>query len=113
MTLKLELPEETLNEVVECWQSEEGQLEMILLHWREKQGDTEDLAKLKKALKGLETEGKIFFVQRSNGNRKIRVVRFSYLTMYLNSVSFRRKKKRALDAKLGNYCFSLSLPKSS
>ena len=65
MTLKLELPKETLNQVVAFWQSEEEQLEMILLHWREKEGDTEDLASLKKALKRLEPEGKVSFVQRS------------------------------------------------
>ncbi|KAL9971284.1 hypothetical protein ACROYT_G023792 [Oculina patagonica] len=53
---KLELPEETLNQVVACWQSEAKQLEMILLHWREKQRDTEDLAVLRKALTGLDPD---------------------------------------------------------
>ena len=58
VTLKLELPEETLNQAVACWQSEAKQLEMILLLWREKQGDTEDLAVLRKALEVLDPEGK-------------------------------------------------------
>ena len=62
VTLKLELPEETLNQAVACWQSEAKQLEMILLLWREKQGDTEDLAVLRKALEVLDPEGKWLFL---------------------------------------------------
>ncbi|KAL9967459.1 hypothetical protein ACROYT_G025681 [Oculina patagonica] len=53
---KLELPEETLNQVVTCWQSEVKQLEMIFQCWPEKQGSTDDFALLRKALKGLEPE---------------------------------------------------------
>ncbi|KAJ7393451.1 hypothetical protein OS493_006425 [Desmophyllum pertusum] len=53
---KFGLPEETLNQVVARWQSEEKQLEMILSRWRERQGSTEDLAMLIKALEGLEPE---------------------------------------------------------
>ena len=54
---KLGLPEETLNQVVACWQSEAKQLEIILLCWRETQGDTKDPAMLRKAFEGLELEG--------------------------------------------------------
>ena len=53
VALKLELPEETLNQAVACWESETKQLEMILLCWLEKQGDTEDLSVLRKVLEGL------------------------------------------------------------
>ena len=60
--LKLELPEETLHQAVSCWQSEAKQLEMILQCWWEKQGDTDDLAVLRKALEGLEPEGKFSFL---------------------------------------------------
>ncbi|KAL9971287.1 hypothetical protein ACROYT_G023795 [Oculina patagonica] len=56
VTLKLELSEETLDQVVACWQSETKQLEMILERWRENQANTDDLAVLRKALKGLEPE---------------------------------------------------------
>lgn len=59
MTQKLALSEVTLNRVVACWQSEAKQLQMILLRWREKQGNTEDPAALKKALTGLDPEGKL------------------------------------------------------
>ncbi|XP_078373923.1 uncharacterized protein LOC144657462 [Oculina patagonica] len=56
VTLKLELSKETLSQVVACWQSEAKQLEMILQRWRSKQANTDDLAVLRKALKGLEPE---------------------------------------------------------
>ncbi len=62
VSLKLKLPEEALNQVIACWQSEVKQLEMILLHWREKQGDAEDLAVLRKALTGLGPGGKLSFL---------------------------------------------------
>lgn len=62
MIRKLELPEETLNQVVTCWQSEVKQLEMIFQCWPEKQGSTDDFALLRKALKGLEPEGKLSFL---------------------------------------------------
>lgn len=61
VTLKLGLSEETLNQVVACWQSEAKQLEMILLRWRETQENTDDFAVLRKALEGLEPEGKNAF----------------------------------------------------
>ena len=61
VTLKLGLSEETFNQVVACWQSEAKQLEMILLRWREKQENTDDYAVLRKALEGLEPEGKYAF----------------------------------------------------
>ena len=61
VTLKLGLSEETLNQVVACWKSEAKQLEMILLHWREKQEYTDDYAVLRKAIEGLEPEGKNAF----------------------------------------------------
>lgn len=61
VTLKLGLSEETLNQVVVCWQSEAKQLEMILLRWRETQENTDDFAVLRKALEGLEPEGKNAF----------------------------------------------------
>ena len=61
VTLKLGLSEETLNQVVACWQSEAKQLEMILLRWREKQENTDDYAVFRKALEGLEPEGKNAF----------------------------------------------------
>lgn len=62
VVLKLELPaEETLNQVVACWQSETKQVELVLQRWREKQGHTEDLAVLRKALTGLEPEGNLSF----------------------------------------------------
>ena len=61
VTLKLGLSEETLSQVVACWQSEAKQLEMILLHWRENQENTDDYAMLRKALEGLEPEGKNAF----------------------------------------------------
>ncbi|KAJ7393460.1 hypothetical protein OS493_006438 [Desmophyllum pertusum] len=53
---KLGLHEETLNQVVACWQSEAKQLGIILLRWRESQGNTEDPDMLRKALEGLEPE---------------------------------------------------------
>ncbi|XP_078374047.1 uncharacterized protein LOC144657574 isoform X2 [Oculina patagonica] len=56
VTQKLALSEVTLNRVVACWQSEAKQLQMILLRWREKQGNTEDPAALKEALTGLDPE---------------------------------------------------------
>ena len=62
VVLQLPLPEETLHQAVACWQSEAKQLEMILQRWREKQGDTEDLAVLRKALEGLGPEGKLIFL---------------------------------------------------
>jgi len=61
VTLKLGLSEETLNQVVACWQSEAKQLEMILLRWREKQENTDDyhsIAMLRKAFEGLDPAGK-------------------------------------------------------
>lgn len=61
LTLKLGLTEETLNEVVPCWQSETKQLEIILLRWQENQENTDDYAVLRKALEGLEPEGKNAF----------------------------------------------------
>ena len=61
VALKLGLSKETLNQVVACWQSEAKQLEMILLHWRENQENTDDYAMLRKALEGLEPEGKNAF----------------------------------------------------
>ncbi|KAJ7393464.1 hypothetical protein OS493_006443 [Desmophyllum pertusum] len=54
---KLGLHEETLNQVVACWQSEAKQLEIILLRWRESQGNTEDPDMLRNAFEGLEPEG--------------------------------------------------------
>ena len=54
---KLGLPEETLNQVVACWQSEAQQLKMILQCWRARHKNTEDHAVLRKALEGLEPEG--------------------------------------------------------
>lgn len=62
VSLKLELPEETLSQVVACWPSETKQLEMILQRWQEKQGNAGDFAMLGKALKGLEPEGKLSFL---------------------------------------------------
>ena len=64
VTLKLGLSEETLNQVVACWQSEAKQLEMILLRWQEKQENTDDYAVLRKALEGLQPEGKNSFSRR-------------------------------------------------
>ena len=61
LTLKLGFSEETFNQVVACWQSEAKQLEMILSRWREKQENTDDYAELRKALEGLEPEGKNAF----------------------------------------------------
>ena len=61
VSLKLGLSEETLNQVVACWQIEAKQLEMILLRWREKQENTDDYAELRKGLEGLELEGKNAF----------------------------------------------------
>ena len=61
VTLKLGFFEETFNQVVTCWQSEAKQLEIILLRWREKQENTDDYAVFRKALEGLEPEGKNAF----------------------------------------------------
>ena len=58
LTLKLGLSKETLNEAVTCEQSEAKQLEMILLRWREAHKNTDDFAVLRKALEGLQPEGK-------------------------------------------------------
>ena len=58
VTLKLGLSKEALNEAVRCHQSEAKQLEMILLHWREAHKNTDDFAVLRKALEGLQPEGK-------------------------------------------------------
>ena len=58
LTLKLGLSKETLNEAVACEQSEAKQLEMILLRWREAHKNTDDFAVLRKALEGLQPEGK-------------------------------------------------------
>ena len=55
---KLELPVETQHQVVACWQSETKQLELAILHWREKHGDAADPNDLKKTLMELEPEGK-------------------------------------------------------
>ena len=68
MALRLGLSEETFNQVVACWQSEAKQLEIILLRWREKQEHTDDYAVLRKALQGLEPEGKNAF--RADYKRK-------------------------------------------
>ena len=56
---KLGLPTETWSKAVSCWQEEKKQLEIILLSWREKQGDKADPAMLRKTLHGLEPEGKM------------------------------------------------------
>ena len=61
MALKLGFSEETLNQVVACWQSEATQLEMIFLRWREKQENADDYAVLRKALEGIKPEGKNAF----------------------------------------------------
>ncbi|XP_022805470.1 uncharacterized protein LOC111342641 [Stylophora pistillata] len=53
---KLELPAETQRQVLTCWQSEAKQLELVLLHWREKHGDAANPNHLKKALEELEPE---------------------------------------------------------
>ena len=58
LTLKLGLSKETLNEAVTCEQSEAKQLEIIMLHWREAHKKTDDFAVLRKALEGLQPEGK-------------------------------------------------------
>ena len=63
VTLKLGLSEETLNQVVACWQSEAKQLEMILLRWWETKENTDDLAVFRKALEGLEPEGNNAFLE--------------------------------------------------
>ena len=64
LTLKLGLSKETLNEALTCAQSEAKQLEMILLRWREAHKNTDDFAVLRKALEGLQPEGKnTFFFQ--------------------------------------------------
>ena len=55
---KLELPVETQQQVVACWQGEEEQLELAIQHWREKHGYAADPSNLKKALEELEPEGK-------------------------------------------------------
>lgn len=74
MTLKLELTEETMNQVLNCWQSEAEQLEMILLRWRENQANTEDFAMLRKALIGLKPEGKLYFYREAeNTSHKVRI----------------------------------------
>ena len=54
---KLELPTETQRQVLTCWQSEAKQLELLLLHWRQKHGDAANPNHLKKALEELEPEG--------------------------------------------------------
>lgn len=61
LTLKLGLSKETSNEDVTCWQSEAKQLEMILIRWQEAHKDTDDFAELRKALEGLQPEGKSAF----------------------------------------------------
>lgn len=61
VALKLGLSEDTLNQVNACWQSEAKQLEMILQRWPEKQENTDDYAVLRKALEGLEPEGRYAF----------------------------------------------------
>ena len=61
LTLKLGLSKETLNEALTCQQSEAKQLEMILLRWREAHKNTDDFAVLRKALEGLQPEGKNTF----------------------------------------------------
>ncbi|PFX27791.1 uncharacterized protein LOC111327147 isoform X3 [Stylophora pistillata] len=53
---KLELPAETQHQVVACWQSEAEQLELTLIHWREKHRDAANPNDLKKALEDLEPE---------------------------------------------------------
>ena len=55
---KLELPVETQQQVVACWQGEEEQLELAIQRWREKHGDAANPNNLKKALEELEPEGK-------------------------------------------------------
>jgi len=64
LTLKLGMSKETSNEDVTCWQSEAKQLEMILLRWQEAHKDTDDFAELRKALGGLQPEGKSALVRR-------------------------------------------------
>ena len=64
LTLKLGLSEETSKEAVTCEQSEAKQLERILLRWREVHKDTDDFAELRKALEGLQPEGKNAFIPR-------------------------------------------------
>lgn len=63
LTLKLGLSKETSNEAVTCGQSEAKQLEMILLRWREAHKNTDDFAVLRKALEGLQPEGKNAFIR--------------------------------------------------
>lgn len=58
LTIKLGLSKETLNEAVTCDQSEANQLEVILRRWREVHKNTDDFAVLRKALEGLQPEGK-------------------------------------------------------
>lgn len=71
-----------LNQVFACWQSEAKQLEMILSRWRETQGDTEDLAVLRKSLKELHPEGKFSFLLRGR-KQKIIFMWISYPDGYL------------------------------
>lgn len=61
LTLKLGLSKETSNEAVTCWQCEAKQLEIILRRWREAHKNTDDFAVLRKALEGLQPEGKNAF----------------------------------------------------
>ena len=69
LTLKLGLSKETSNEAVTYEQTEAKQLEMILLRWREAHKNTDDFAVLRKALEGLQPEGKNGFFH-SNFLRK-------------------------------------------
>ena len=56
---KLGLPTEKWSQAASCWQREEEQLEIILLTWREKQGDKADPTLLRKSLEGIKPEGKM------------------------------------------------------
>ncbi|KAJ7393469.1 hypothetical protein OS493_006450 [Desmophyllum pertusum] len=88
---KLGLPEETLNQVIACWQSEAKQLEIILLRWRETQGNTEDPAMLRKALEGLELEE---YTVKERGQMHVKHLR----ELQLRSWTFARKYRQIRDS---------------
>ena len=55
---KLEVPEETQNEIIQnFWHKDEEQLESVLQHWMNENGNSENPAALRSALEGLNREG--------------------------------------------------------
>ena len=65
----LEMPEESMDQVMKSWKNEDQQLEMILKHWFKEKDKVEALAALRSNLEGLKEEGKLHKFFSSSSRR--------------------------------------------